>query len=160
SLAMTAEPATASGIALLSGCHVTIPTTARRSRDQQPNTIVLNGIQRVWQAEDTPLGYSWAYADTPMTITTDADRPRTKSFATLSWLRSVDPDGINFPDNHDNELTRQRLETAYLPDEAALLDDWVYDRITVDPQQMTTAEYAALVPLLMSHSPDQGDGVA
>lgn len=157
-LALTANPAAATGIALLDAQHVTVPTTARRSRDQQPNTIVLGGKQnRIFWRD----GFIMIEAeDTTLTVTTDASAPRSRSADTLLVLREIDDSGTQEVSVVLTRETRARLEKAYTPDVSALADEWVYDRLKLDPRAMTTAEYTALVPMLTSAAPGERDGVA
>lgn len=159
------DPADAVGLAVIPACAVTIPATARRARDLVPNTFVINGYGVNYSTSSGQL--AGERIETSMTFSSDWAAPRSRSIHTLlDAIRYTADEGVAMPpavvEYFDIQAARIRawLEDAYTPDVGATTAEWAYDALVLDAMLLEPDEFAALVPMLTSWSPEQHDGVA
>lgn len=165
-IAVNVDPAAVSGVAVVPAAAVTIPTKARRTRDSNVNTFVLGGRFFTLGLDDDGVSVKIERGDTTTEISTDPTAPRTRQVQTLTVLRRVSTDPANdgsgtsgYTYDQQNEYTRVRLAKAYTVDTDAVSAEWSYSELELITHDLPSDVYAALLPLLTSWAPEQGDGV-
>lgn len=159
------DPAQAVGLAGIPASTVTIPTKARRARDLVPNTTILNGFGINYTDVNGTL--TAETTQTSKTFSSDWAAPRSRSVDTLiKYLRATAGEGVTLPAGFTeyfaglDDVNTRLLAPAYTPDAGATTAEWAYDSLIVDTSLLDPDEFAALVPMFTSWSPEQGDGVA